>query len=408
MKKIILENGLKLIYEHREGTISSFCIAFNGGALEDMNGFKFGTAHAVEHMISKGTKSRNENEINKICSEIFGFENAMTNFPYVIYYGTCLSEDFEKGLEIYSDIILNPIFPKEGFKEEMNIILEELKEWKDDIYQYCEDTLMYNAFSSKRIKKPIIGTEKDIKAITLDEIKEFYNSYYNPENCAIAICSSFDFEYVLNIVNVFFAKWDKKPCEISNNNNEKNKAGIFVEKLTDINGAKIQYLFSIDDLDEEEIKALTLFNAAFGDGSNSMIFDEIRTKNGLAYDVGSYIKNERGIKSFIISMGTSVENVDKVINLINEKIEKIKNKKDYFNDEKIKILSKNIKLKRQLKLERSIQLCKELSTYEIMYGDAEKLYKEVQGLENICDEKILKVIKKVLKKPSIQVITSKE
>ncbi|AKN33889.1 peptidase M16 [Clostridium carboxidivorans P7] len=407
MKKMTLENGMKLIYEHREGDLSSFCIAFNGGALEETGRFKLGTAHAVEHMISKGTKSRNEEEINKICSEIFGFENAMTNFSYVIYYGTCLSEDFEKGLEVYSDIILNPTFPEKGFKEEMNIILEELKEWKDDMYQYCEDTLLYNSFSSKRIRNRIIGTEEDIKDITLDEIKKFYNTYYNPKNCAVAVCSSLDFEYVINIVNNFFGNWGRSFHKIIDAGKEKNKEGLFVEKLTDIEGAKIQYLFSIDELNEEECRVLNLFNSAFGEGTNSIIFDEIRTKNGLAYDVKSYIKNERGVKNFIISMGTSAENVDKAINLINEKIREIKNKRGYFNTEKIKALSKNIKLKRQLKLERAIQLCKELSTYEIMYDDAEKLYKEVEGLENINEEKIIEVINKVLNNPSIQVITSK-
>ncbi|NMM61248.1 insulinase family protein [Clostridium sp. P21] len=407
MKKVTLENGMKLIYEHREGDLSSFCIALNGGALEEIGKFKLGTAHAVEHMISKGTKSRSEDEINKVCSEIFGFENAMTNFPYVIYYGTCLSENFEKGLEVYSDIILNPIFPEKGFKEEMNIILEELKEWKDDVHQYCEDTLLYNAFSSKRIRNRIIGTEEDIKAITLDEIKEFYNIYYNPQNCAIAVCSSFDFEYVINIVNKFFRNWNKRSYKIMDLSKEKNKEGLFVEKLTDIEGAKIQYLFSIDELNEEEYRALTLFNTAFGEGTNSIIFDEIRTKNGLAYDVKSYIKNERGIKNFTISVGTSIENVDKVISLINKKIKDVKNKNNYFNEEKIKKLSKNIKLKRQLKLERGIQLCKELSTYEMMYGDAKKLYKEVDGLEDVKEEKVIQVMNKVLKNPSIQVLTSK-
>lgn len=407
MKKITLENGMKLIYEHREGDLSSFCIAFNGGALEETGRFKLGTAHAVEHMISKGTKSRSEEEINKICSEIFGFENAMTNFSYVIYYGTCLSEDFEKGLEVYSDIILNPTFPEKGFKEEMNIILEELKEWKDDIYQYCEDSLLYNAFSSKRIKNRIIGTEEDIKNITLEEIKAFYNNYYSPENCSIAVCSSFDLEYISKIVNKFFSKWNKSFHGIVNITNEKNKEGVFIEKLRDIKGAKIQYIFSIDELNEEECRALNLFNSAFGEGTNSIIFDEIRTKNALAYDVKSYIKNERGVKNFIISMGTSAENVDKAINLTDKKIREIKNRKGYFSKEKIEILSKNIKLKRQLKLERAIQLCKELSTYEIMYDNAERLYKEVEGLENISEEKVIEVMNKVLNNPSIQVLTSK-
>ena len=104
-------------------------------------------------------------------------------------------------------------------------------------------------------------------------------------------------------------------------------------------------------------------------------------------------------------MGTSIENVEKALNIINYKIEEIKNTKGYFNKEKIISLSKSIKLKRQLKLERSIQLCKELTTYELMYGSAEKVYEEVENLENINEEKILKVINKVLNKPTIQVLT---
>ena len=209
MKKYILENGIKLIYEYRPAGITSFCIGFNAGALEEGREFKLGTAHAVEHMVSKGTKNRTEKEINELCDEIFGFENAMTNFPYVIYYGTSLSQDFSRAIELYSDIILNPTFPEKGFREEMNIILEELKEWRDDIYQHCEDSLLYNAFSEKRIKNLIIGNEESVGSITIGELKKFYNRYYVPQNCVISVCSSLDFEDVLNNVEKYFGNWDK-------------------------------------------------------------------------------------------------------------------------------------------------------------------------------------------------------
>ena len=84
----------------------------------------------------------------------------MTNYPYVVYYGTTLDEDFEKGFEIYSDILLNPTFPVEGFKEEIEVICAELKEWKDDSNQFCEDSMFYNGFDKRRIKNLIIGTEE--------------------------------------------------------------------------------------------------------------------------------------------------------------------------------------------------------------------------------------------------------
>lgn len=425
MNKYILNNGVRLIYEHRPAEITSFCIGFNAGALEETSGFNLGIAHAVEHMVSKGTKTRTEKEINSLCDKIFGFENAMTNFPYVIYYGTSLSEDFNKGFELYSDIVLNPAFRKEGFKEEMNIILEELKEWKDDLYQYCEDTLLYNAFNNKRIKNLIIGTEESVKDITLEDIKSFYERYYIPQNCVISVCSSLNFDEVVSVVEEYFGEWQKESKEINNFSIEENQecnlsllvkdeikeqniSGIFIEKLSNIKGAKIQYLFNIDELEESETRALTIFNSAFGEGTSSILFEEIRTENGLAYDVGSSIKNERGIKFFAINLATSNENVEKAIGIINSKIEELKSLKGYFSGDKIRDLSKSIKLKRQLKLEKSIQLCKELTTYELMYGNAEKVHEEVEALEDINEEKVLEVINKVLKNPTVQIIISSE
>lgn len=405
MENYKLSNGVKLIYEYRPGKITSFCIGFNAGALEEGEEFSLGTAHVLEHMISKGTRNRTEKEINNDCDRIFGFENAMTNYPYTIYYGTSLSEDFEDAMELYSDILLNPLFPKEGFKEEMNVILEELKDWKDDLYQYCEDSLFANSFKNRRIKELIIGSEETVKDITLEEIKKFYERYYCPENCVISFCSSLSFDRVIKIIEDYFGSWEKNFSGLKNLIYEENNNGRFIERIPSINGAKIQYIFDISDLSEEEFKTLVLFNAILGEGTSSILFDEIRTKNGLAYDIGSYIKNERGIKLLSINLGTSIGNEDKAIDIINNKIEEIKNSNKYFNSEKIRDLGKSIKLKRELKLEKSIQLCKELTTYDLMYGSAEKVYKEVENLSDIHGDKLLKLINKVMNKPTIQILT---
>ncbi|WP_010292495.1 M16 family metallopeptidase [Clostridium senegalense] len=164
MEKIVLDNGLKLIYTNTKTDITSFTIAIDGGAIKERED-EIGLSHIVEHMVFKGTQSRSEIDINKECDKIFGFHNAMTNYPYVVYYGTSLSEDFERGLELYSDIILNPTFEEKYFKEEISVICEELKEWSDDVSQHCEDKVLYNGFSKRRIKDLIIGNESLIKNI---------------------------------------------------------------------------------------------------------------------------------------------------------------------------------------------------------------------------------------------------
>ncbi|KEH97371.1 M16 family metallopeptidase [Clostridium massiliodielmoense] len=402
MKKHILKNGINLYYVKREGNISSFCIGFNAGALVERK--KMGIAHAVEHMVFKGTKNNTESEINSICDRIFGFNNAMTNYPYVIYYGTTLSSDFNEGFSVYSDIVLNPIFPQEGFKEEINVILEELKEWKDDPYQECEDELFYNAFKQRRIKELIIGNRKSVSSITLDDIRKFYEEYYVPNNCVISVVSSLEFDEVLHTVNKYFDKWNRRSKLEDIKLYENNVPGIYTKIRNDLNGAKIQYCFPIHSLSDEEIKILKIFNSKFGDGTSSILFDEVRTKNGLVYDIRSNIKNENGIKLFTITLGTSKDNIEKSIELINKNIEDVKYKKGIFTEECINNIIKNINLKKELSLERSIELSKKIVTEKIMFNSTKGVFNEFVKNKTISEDKVLTIISKILKNPSIQVL----
>lgn len=405
MEKVILKNGVKIIYEYRTGNITSFCIGFNSGALVE-NENQRGLAHVVEHMLFKGTIKRNENEINKLCDEVFGFNNAMTNYPYAIYYGTSLSQDFEEAFELYSDIVLNPFFPKEGFMEEINIIREELKEWKDDISQLCEDELLYNAFNTRRIKELIIGDEKSILNFTPADIINFYKQHYLPNDCVITVVSSLPFHIVEKTVCMYFDNWNPDiNVEIKSDDYEINKPGIFRGIHKGIKGAKIQYLFPIDKLSNRELKALSLFNVVFGEGSSSLLFDEVRTKKGLAYEVFSSIKNEYGIKLFSIFVGTSCETIQTTIETINNTINKAITTLN-LDRAQIEKLAKSLKLRKELKLEKSIELCKALTTYEIMYDSCELLFEEINDLEGISEEEIINVAKKVLRNPTIQVISA--
>lgn len=403
MKKYVLDNGVRLIYEHREGSLSSFCIGFEAGANME-EGFPLGTAHAVEHMLFKGTVHKTEFEINCLCDEMFAFNNAMTNYPYSIYYGTTLSTEFERALDLYTDILLNPIFPEEGFKEEMNIIYEELKEWQDDLSQYCEDMLLENTFTKRRIKDRIIGTEESLKTITLEILVEFYKKFYCPQNCVIAVASSIGFEEVLIIVKKMLGLWQSEYKISVQELYENNKSGIYIEEKAGLNGAKLQYIFPIHELSNREAAALRLFSIGFGEGTSSLLYDQLRTKHGLVYDVKSVIKNEKGIKLFTIIMATSQENTDKAIEIINSLLLAAKTNKELYSKKQLQRYLNNIKLKTEFMAERAVEYTKGLATYEIMYGDFEYLKKDIDFMNIITEQEIIEVVSKVLINPSIQIL----
>lgn len=401
-----LKNNIKLIYKKTTSNLTSISISIDAGACKEKH--LLGVAHATEHMVYKGTKNRTEEKINKDLSKVFGFQNAMTNFPYVIYYGTMLNEDFEIGTEIFSDIILNPIFPSEVFEEEMKVIMEELKEWDEDLEQFCEDKLFINSFKNRRIKYPIIGKADHLKKIKLEDIKGFYKENYLPYKTSIAVVSSLEFENVKNIIEKYFEAWENSECEEINEKiiYDKDYFGVYKDKREGSNSCKVQIIFPIDKLNHDEIKALRIFNEYFGEGVNSLLFDTLRTKNGLVYDILTKISYEKYIKLYKITYNTSKENLEKTLELINKCVERIDEFKKVTNDEDIRNYIKAMKLRRWFREEQNIILAKELSTYNTMFGDYKVYSEEFNNLINIDKKYILNVVKKVFKDKSIEIIYS--
>lgn len=405
MKEIILDNNLKFIYKHSESELTSICISLNAGAGIEVE--KIGVAHAVEHMVYKGTKTKSESQINEQLSSIFGFQNAMTNYPYVIYYGTLLNEDLNSGVELFSDIILNPEFDEKGFKEEMEVIKEELDEWDEEIEQFCEDKLFYNIFNKRRIKNPIIGTKESLDNLTVTDLKRFYEENYFPENTSISVITSIDFNSVKEIIDKYFGMWKSKVISrnsyVNNIEYEKIDASkIQITKRQGIKNAKVQMIFPLDKLNFKELNAFRLFNQYFGEGVNSVLFDALRTKNSLVYDVITRISNENYIKMYKITFTTSKENVNKAVELVMNLIKEI-NLKDELGI-RLESLIKSYKLKRLFREEQSIILAKELATYDTMFGDYNIYENELGKIDEITETDILNSAKKVLKNSAVQVV----
>ncbi|MDU5110422.1 MAG: pitrilysin family protein [Clostridium sp.] len=402
--EVILDNNIKVIYKETTSKLTSISISVDAGACKEKD--LLGLAHITEHMVYKGTKTKSEEEINKTLSSIFAFQNAMTNYPYVIYYGTLLNEDLEKGIELFSDLIINPIFDKKGFSEEMEVIKEELEEWDEEIEQYCEDKLFLNSFTNRRIKYPIIGRENDLNNIMLEDVKEFYKENYSPSKTSIAIVSSMPFNKILDIVKKYFSTWkDNSNAEVINDiDYEISNFNIYKDKKEGSKIARVQRVFPINELTFKELKVFRLFNEYFGEGVNSILFDTLRTKNSLVYDVLTKVSNEKYIKLYKVNFSTSVEKLDKSIELLDNCISDIINMEGENFKVDISSLGKSLKLKRLFREEQNIIAAKELSTYSTMFGNYKIYNDEIEGLEDITINEILEVAKKVLRNSSTEII----
>jgi predicted Zn-dependent peptidase len=221
----------------------------------------------------------------------------------------------------------------------------------------------------------------------------------------VTVVTSLELDYIYEIINKAFGHWTREMEPLLEAEYEKNKPGIFFNR-GNIEGAKLQFCYRIEDLDWRELEALKYFNIIFGEGTSSILYDEVRTEKALAYEVGSHIKNERGIKLFSINISTSKDNISEAIKSVENCIEKVKdyNWEDADNILKIK---KRLALKESLALEKSIELCKRIATTQLMFGDYKHSLESYNNYDISCND-IKKTIEKVFKNPSIQIFSSGE
>lgn len=403
MKIEILKNGIKLIYKYSDSIHTSFCIGIKAGANRE-NKEEIGVAHALEHILFKGTKKNNEEFINKKLDELFSINNAMTNFPYVIYYGVLANDDFSEGFELYSDIILNPAFDQVGFSEEISIIKEECREWSEDLEQDCEDLLLNFALPNERIGKKIIGNESDIDKITIDKIKKFYERLYVSNNMSICVVSKIPYDIVRDIVLNNFQNAKQGSDKIDNIQRTQFNSGINLIEKIGSGTSKIQKIYDISNLSLNDITLLRFFNMYFGEGVSSILYNEIRTKNGFAYEVNSNVKFEEGIKLFKIEINTSKKyraEVLKILDNLEKNIDKILEEID---ENILNILIKRYKLKLSLELERSIVIANRSCIYDLMFNEPNYMIKELNFDSQVDLIYFNNLINKIIKSPSTLIL----
>ncbi|WP_297517708.1 pitrilysin family protein [uncultured Clostridium sp.] len=403
MKLEVFENGVRFLYKFKEGVHTSFCIGLEAGAnREDMG--NIGVAHALEHILYKGTKKYNEMQINKKLDNLFAMNNAMTNYPYVIFYGVSSKDDFKEGFDLYSDIVLEPSFTEDGFKEELSVIKEESREWSDDSEQYCEDLLLESTFKNERINRIIIGTEQYIENINIKKLKDFYNKFYVSENMTVSFVGSLSYEEAREVVYNRFGRLVKRSVESMNFERKEFNSGIYKEFKLKTDSTKIQVAYDLSNLTLEEITLLRIFNMYFGEGVSSVLYDEIRTKRGLSYEVYSEVKWEKSIEIFKIAINTSNKHRNEVLKAISDIEDNLLAMLDKLKLSDVKHLVKRYKLKLSLDIERGILLANRSTIYDVMFNEPNYIQKELDFDDNIDLDKFKELILSVFEKKALMIL----
>ncbi len=313
-----LVNGLQILTDYMPQIESvSIRILFKVGS-KDEGKAKDGISHLVEHMNFKGTVKRTAKDIAEEFDMIGGYLNAYTSKERTVYYAKVLKEDIETAIEVLSDILINSVYDIEELEKEKKVIEQEILDAQDDPEDVLFEAMWQKAFPTHQIGKPITGTCATIAETSRNDIIDYTQLFYNPHNAIIAISGNFNESELLDIIRDKFGKWEN--LAVAGNDMYDNAipryVGGDVRITREIEQVHIALGFNGISYHHDDYYLYQVAALVAGGSMSSRLFQEVREKLGLAYNISAFCSSYGDCGIWCINASTGPDSVDQLIDTI--------------------------------------------------------------------------------------------
>ncbi len=405
-KVTTLSNGVKIVSEFIP-YLKSFSLGFwfNIGA-RDENLRNNGISHFIEHMLFKGTKSRSAKQISDEIESYGGYLNAFTSKEQTCYYGRGLSENFKKTFVVLSDMIQNPLFKDSHIKKEAGVVIDELKDIDDNPEELIFDKFEEYIFNGHSLSYPIIGTEKNILSYNSNILHQFHKANYRLDNLLISVSGAIHHEEAVVLAEKYF-----QGKRTTSNQKRKN----FVKQtINHVNIEKeIQQVHSIigrttygfNDPRRHKLKVLSTL---LGDGSSSRLFQAVREKLGMTYQINTFLNSYLDVSAFGVYYSTNEKQAGKVNEIVHREFTKLRNIE--VKPKELKRVKEYIKGNTLMSLESTTNRMIRLANSLLHYGKIVPIEDILVKIDSVTSEDIQKLSNEVLNESTLSkiIICSKD
>ena len=308
-----LENGLEIVaipMKNNSGVISTD-VFYKVGSRNEIMG-KSGIAHMLEHLNFKSTKNLEAGEFDEIVKGFGGMNNASTSFDYTHYYIKSASKNMDKSLELFADLMENLTLKDEEFQPERDVVAEE-RRWRTDNNPmgYLQFRLFNNAYIYHPYHWTPIGFMSDIKNWTIEDIKDFHSTYYQPKNAIVVIAGDIDEKDVFASVEKHF-KNIKNTKEIPSKLHtiepvQDGEKRVIINKESAVQMIAITY--HIPNFEHEDQVALSALSEFLSSGKSSILQKKLVDEKRLVNTIYAYNMElkDPGIFMFMAVANESVD-----------------------------------------------------------------------------------------------------
>lgn len=359
-----------------------------------------GISHLVEHMLFKGTGNReNTLELSKVVEGIGGAINASTSEENTLLYVKVPQKVFVTAFDVLADIILNSLMRNDDLQREKNVVIEEIRKCKDTPEELVGLLLDKIMWKNHPLGRGILGDEKSVKAISREILLSYVDKFYRPNNMVISIAGKVKTEEVISKVKKYFGGMENKEIKEYLPVREKQEEYQINIKSKKTNQAHLCFGFPTISRMHPDRYSVDLLDIILGSGLSSRLFQEIRVKRSMAYDVHSYVQYFNDIGSFNIYAGVDSDRLKESIKVILKELKKIR-ENDLPEEELIKA-KEMYKGALSLNLESTLNQAFWLGNKLLLYGKPFTEDEVKKKIEKVEAKDITQSARKIFKKNGI-------
>jgi zinc protease len=217
VREFRLANGLKLLLvENRVAPVATFLVLYRVGSRNEAVGHT-GATHLLEHMLFKGTPTFNKAKGTQVAATLqrVGADfNATTWYDRTNYFETVPSDALELAVHLEADRMRNSFIADEDRRSEMTVVRNELERGQNEPMVVLDEAVYATAFREHPYHHPTIGWRSDVENVPTARLKEFYDTFYHPNNATALLVGDFDEAHALSLVGKYFGAFPASPAPI--------------------------------------------------------------------------------------------------------------------------------------------------------------------------------------------------
>jgi predicted Zn-dependent peptidase len=319
-----LPGGIRVLTERVPGVRSVALGIWIAIGSRDENPDQAGAAHYLEHLLFKGTGRRTATGIAEEMDAVGGELNAFTAKEHTCYYAHVLDEDVPMALDVLADVVTNAELAHTDVELERGVVLEEIAMRDDDPEDLLGELFDETLFDEHPLGLPIVGSEESIRGMSRDTLFDFWRGEYTTPRMVVAAAGNLDHAHVADLA-----------AKALENAASRFPAGVPVGPRSGASGLlrpRRALALRSDDSEQGHLMlgvpglnrhdprrtVLSVLNSALGGGLSSRLFQEVRERRGLAYQVYSSHSSYADAGTLSVYAGCAPERLGEVVGVVRD------------------------------------------------------------------------------------------